>query len=542
MARDDLPPASLKVLFVASECAPFAKTGGLGDVIGALPKALARRGVDVRVVLPLYRGIPWDALEVLDGTLIVPMGRGPAFSRTRLGRLPRSDVPIYFLEHHHYFDRPYLYGSPSASYQDNLERFTFLSRGALELAKAIGFLPDVIHANDWQTALVPVYVNTVEWAKPLHGSATLYTIHNLEHQGAFDGGALFLTGLGRQHYNSRELEHFGTLNLMKGALWHSTLLSTVSPTYAREIQTQALGAGLDGVLRARASELRGILNGIDLHEWNPAADPQIAAPFDAHDLSGKERCKAALQQEAGLPVRPEVPVLGIVSRLVAQKGVDVLAACLDRVLELDVQMVLLGTGTRAAEAFFNRVAASRPDRFRSWTQFDNARAHRVEAGADFFLMPSRFEPCGLSQLYSFRYGTLPIVTATGGLADTVANYDERSGAGTGFVCRDLSPDSLFDTIGWAVWAWYNRRPHVEAMKRRAMALDYSWDHAAAEYERVYLEAYARRRGHPHPRAVVDAVAAKPASKPQPPSRKRRTSASRLRSAARQAAAVVRRKP
>jgi starch synthase len=507
MVRESLSTEPLRVLFVASECVPFAKTGGLADVAGALPKALARRGIDVRVVMPLYRGAPWNDLEILDGVLHVPIARRTARGRVRMGRLPSSDVPVYFLEHHHYFDRPFLYGTPNAAYSDNLERFAFLSRGALELAKALGFIPDMIHANDWQTALVPIYVNTVEWSKPLHGSATLYTIHNMDYQGVFDRGALFLTGLGNEHLNPGELEHFGTLNLMKGALWHSTLISTVSPTYAREIQTAALGAGLDGVLRARAGDLRGILNGVDPDEWNPAADTHLAAPFDAHDLSGKDRCKAALQQEAGLPQRPEVPLLAFVGRLVRQKSVDVLAACLHRVLDLDLQLVLLGTGDHAAEEYFRRIARERPDRFAAWTHFDNGRAHRIEAGADFFLMPSRFEPCGLNQMYSLRYGTLPIVTATGGLADTVANYDEARGTGTGFVCRDLSPGSLFDTIGWAVWTWYNRRPHVDAMRRRAMALDHSWLHAAADYERVYLEAYARRRSHPHARADRRAIAA-----------------------------------
>jgi starch synthase len=433
-----------------------------------------------------------------------------------MGRLPRSRVPVYFLEHNQYFDRPFIYGPPGAAYADNFERFTFLSRGALELTKSLGFAPDVIHANDWQTALVPVYVDTVEWLQPLHGSATLYTIHNLNYQGVFDGGALHLAGLGPEHYNSGEFEHFGTLNLMKAALGRATLLSTVSPTYAREIQTPGFGYGLDGVLRGRAADLRGILNGIDTEEWNPAADPHLAAAYDAADLSGKERNKAALQKEAGLPVRPDVPLFGFVGRLVRQKGTDVLAACLHRVLDLDVQLVLLGTGDRDAEAFFGRVSRERGDRFRAWLHFDNARAHRVEAGADFFLMPSRFEPCGLNQMYSFRYGTLPIVTATGGLADTVVNYDETTSGGTGFVCRDLDPGSLFDTIGWAVSTWYDRRDHVEAMRRRVMALDYSWDHAAGEYERAYLEAYARRRGHPHPR--VANAPDEPA--PRPPSRAR----------------------
>jgi starch synthase len=503
---DGRPAAGLKVLFVASECTPFAKTGGLADVAGALPKALRLRGVDARVVMPLYRGIPWDALDVLDGALSVPIGGGTARGRVRLGHLPRSDAPVYFLEHHHYYDREYLYGSPTEAYADNLERFTFLSRGALQLGKALGWNPDIVHANDWQTALVPVYINTVEWAQPLHAAASLYTIHNLVYQGVTDRGALFLTGLGPEHDNSNEFEHFGTLNLTKAAIAHATLITTVSPTYAREIQTPAHGSGLDGVLRGRAGDLHGIVNGIDPEEWNPATDPHLPARFDANDLRGKAVCKAELQKEAGLPVREDVPLFGLVARLVPQKGTDVLAHAIDRILDLDLQLILLGTGDPEAEAFFAEVADERGDRFCAWLQFNNGRAHRIEAGGDFFLMPSRFEPCGLNQLYSLAYGTLPIVRATGGLADTVRGYDEATGRGTGFSFRDLTPGALFDTVGWAVSTWYDRPQHIESMRREAMAEDFSWQHAAAEYEKLYLLAYERRRRHPFapPRATLAA--------------------------------------
>jgi starch synthase len=489
-------PNPLKVLFVTSECAPFARTGGLGEVSGALPKALRRQGLDVRVIMPLYAGMPWPQFEPLEGVLSVPMWFGRAHARVRLGRLPGSEVPVYFLEHHRYFDRPHLYGPPTDAYPDNLERFAFLSRGALELVKALGWIPDVIHANDWQTALIPVYVDTVEWAQPLHGSATVYAIHNLAYQGVYDGGALFITGLGTEHYNSREFEHFGTTNLTKAALHHSTVLTTVSPTYAREIQTPDYGCGLDGILAERRGDLIGVLNGIDVDEWNPAADPHLSAHFDAGDLAGKARCKAALQEEAGLPVRSEVPVLALIARLVPQKGVDVFAHALDTILGWDVQLIMLGSGDPEAERFFSSRARSHSGRFCAWFPFDDARAHRIQAGADFFVMPSRFEPCGLSQLYAMRYGTLPIVRSTGGLADTVANYDEGTGAGTGFVFHDLRPDSLADTIGWAVSTWHNRPHHVDVMRRRAMSEDHSWHQAAREYTPLYLAAYAHRRGHP----------------------------------------------
>jgi starch synthase len=492
----------MKILFVASECAPFAKTGGLGEVIGALPKALEKLGLDVRVVMPLYAGMPWHQFEPLEGVVSVPMWFGTAHARVRLGRLPGSQVPVYCLEHHRYFDRPHLYGPPPDAYPDNMERFAFLSRGALELTKALGFIPDVIHAHDWQTALVPVYADTVEWAQPLHGSATVYTIHNLAYQGVHDGGAMFITGLGPEHYHSREFEHFRTLNLTKAALYRSTLLTTVSRTYAREIQTPAYGCGLDGVLAERGEHLTGIANGIDVEEWNPATDPHLAAHFDANDLAGKAECKAALQREAGLPVRPKVPLLTLITRLAPQKGVDVVADALDRILAWDVQLVILGSGDPDAERYFASRARAKPDRFCAWFPFDDARAHRIQAGADFFVMPSRFEPCGLGQLYAMRYGTLPIVRATGGLVETVASYDAASGGGTGFVFHDLDPVSLADTIGWAVSTWYNRPAHIEAMRRRAMRDDHSWEQAAREYVQLYLAAYARRRGHAFPGTVA----------------------------------------
>ncbi len=492
------PPAKapLKVLFVASEVAPFRKTGGLADVAGALPRALARRGIDVRVVMPLYQGIRWNELERLEGVVPIPMYYGTTWAGVRMGRLPGADVPVYFIEYNRFFDRPDLYGPAGQSYQDNLERFTLFSRGALELCKVLGWIPDVIHANDWQTALVPVYVNTVEWAKPLHASATLFTIHNLAYQGNWESGAMFITGLGWNHFNSGEFEHFGDMNLMKAAIRHSTLLSTVSPTYAREIQTPSYGFGLDGELAARGRDLRGVLNGIDVETWNSATDPHLPARFDRDDLSGKAVCKAALQREMGLPERPDVPLFGVVGRLTPQKGFDVLAHTLDHILAWNLQMVLLGSGDVEAERFFSSVCARRGDKFRAYIGFQDGLAHRIEAGCDFLLMPSRYEPCGLSQMYSQRYGTLPIVRATGGLVDTVQNYDERAGAGTGFTFYDLYPSAIANTMGWALSTYFDRPAHITAMRRQAMQQDYSWARAAEAYERLYLEAYQRRRGHP----------------------------------------------
>ena len=485
----------LRVLFVVSEMTPFRKTGGLADVAGALPKALAGRGIDVRVVMPLYRGVPWHQLERLDGALRVPMYFGEARAAVRMAHVADGRVPVYFLEHNQYFDRPEIYGPPGESYGDNLERFVFFSRASLELCKALAFQPDVIHTNDWQTALVPVYLNTVEWSRPLHACASLFTIHNMAHQGVFDGGSLFLTGLGSEHYHPGEFEHRGAMNLMKAAIRHSTLLSTVSPTYSQEIQRAEYGFGLDGMLASRGGDLRGILNGIDVDEWNPATDPHLPARYDVADPSGKAACKAALQKEMGLPVRADVPVFGVIARLTSQKGLDVLAHALERVLEWDQQMVLLGSGDAEAELFFRATTRLRGDRFRAHIGFNEGLAHRIEAGSDFLIMPSRFEPCGLNQMYSLRYGTLPIVRATGGLVDTVRQYDEATGEGTGFLFEELSAGSLVNVIGWALSTWCDTPERIETMRNRAMRQDFSWERAAAGYEQLYLEAFARRRGH-----------------------------------------------
>lgn len=485
----------LRVLVVASEGEPFVKTGGLGDVVGALPRALHAAGLDVRVVLPLYSAMPWDGLDRLEGRLRVPMWYGLAEAGVRMGWLGTGQVPVYFLEHRRYFDREYLYGPPGKGYADNLERFAFLSRGALELCSALGWIPDVVHANDWQTGLVPVYLNTVKWGDALHGSACVYTIHNLAYQGVFSPESMFVTGLGPDHYHDHEFEHFGALNVAKAALYHSTLLSTVSPNYAREIRTGTYGCGLDGILASRDRDLVGILNGIDTTEWDPSRDPHLPASFCAEDLSGKAICKAELQREAGLPVRANRPLFTAVGRLNPQKGTDVLVEVLPRLLSLEIQIVLLGTGDPEAERALARLSKTHGDRFRAFLGFDNALAHRIEAAGDFFLMPSRFEPCGLNQMYSLRYGNLPLVRATGGLRDTVANYDASSGAGTGFVFEHLGADSLADTVSWASSAWYDRRDHIDAMRRRGMRQDFSWERSARTYEEFYLRAYRTRRGH-----------------------------------------------
>ncbi|RYE91183.1 MAG: glycogen synthase GlgA [Myxococcales bacterium] len=486
----------LRVLHIASECAPFAKSGGLGDVVGALPAAQRALGIDARVVMPLYRGIKWDALEKLPHTLVVPLGGRTVYGGVRRGRLENSEAPVYFLEHHHYFDRDGFYGDRHGEFGDNLERFAFLSRGAFELCRAEGFVPDVIHAHDWQAALAPVYVNSTMWGTEMHGCATVMTVHNLGYQGQFAPADLPVTGLGFEHLNDRELEHFGALNLLKGGLMHADRISTVSPSYAREIQQPENGAGLDGVIRSQRHRLAGILNGVDTSVWNPATDRYLPARFDMTHIGGKAACKALLQRELGLPERSDVPVFAVIARLTEQKGLDVLLSILPSILAWDIQLVVLGTGDGALERGFTAADRLRGDRIRALLQFNDGLAHRIEAGADFFVMPSRYEPCGMNQMYSMRYGTLPIVHATGGLADTVWNYDERTGDGTGFVLHELSPGSLHDTLAWALATYHQRPEHIGRMRRRAMEQPFDWGRSASLYEGLYRDAYRARRGHP----------------------------------------------
>ncbi len=486
----DLPSA----LFVASECSQFVKAGGLGDVVGALPAALRALGCDARIVLPRYDVIPTGSFERHRKPLGVPLGSGEAWSAVYETRLPGTDVPVYLLDHDALFGRGYLYDPPGSYAADNLVRFAFLCRGALQLSKHLGWIPDVFHVHDWPSALLPVYLNTVERRAPLGRSATVLTIHNLAHQAKFPAADLPATHIPWSEMRPDGLEDLGAVSPLKGGLYHATKLTTVSPRYAQEIRSAPGGAGLDGVIRFRGADLVGILNGIDERVWDPRGDPAIAAHYDARDLSGKAACKRALQREMGLTERDDVPVIGIVSRLSEQKGTDVILAALTRILDLGAQVVLLGSGDRPAEGYLAMRSKQGEGRFRAWIGFSEAVAHRIEAGSDLFLMPSRFEPCGLNQMYSQRYGTLPIVRATGGLDDTVDNYDPSTGEGTGFKLWDLSPESLVATVAWAVETYRARPEHFRAMQRRAMARRFGWDGAARRYGDVYRWAVAARRG------------------------------------------------
>jgi len=495
----------MKILMVSSEVEPFAKSGGLGDAVAALSRALARAGHEVKVVLPRYSIVDKSKLEVGGDPLSVPMGAsgGKAARAEKAGLykayLPGSTAELYFLDHCGYFCREGLYGPKARSdYPDNPERFAFLCRGAFSLCRALSWSPDVLHAHDWQAALAPVFLRHGEAHGEFERTKSVLSIHNLGYQGLYPKDCFPAFGLPWELFYGAGFEFYDKVNILKAGISSASCLTTVSPSYAREIQTPAAGFGLDGLLRFRSADLVGILNGVDFDVWDPETDLRIPARYSTAKMAGKDACKAALQKEFGLPVSPDKPLVGMVGRLTDQKGVVELfgspgGSAYSICADMDVQLAVLGSGDKWCEDEVRALSARVPN-FKAKVGFDDKLAHLVEAGSDFFLMPSRYEPCGLNQMYSLRYGTLPIVHRTGGLADTVENYNQDTGAGTGFTFDDLTPRSIYDTLGWAVWAWYNRREHIVAMRERAMGRRFSWDRSAGEYAKLYECAMAGRCG------------------------------------------------
>jgi starch synthase len=489
----------MRILMVTSECVPLAKAGGLADMVPALGSELIRQGHDVRVVMPRYYSVDRDELKPVPDPLGVPMGPVEAWCGIYQTTIGEEPLPVFLMDHEGLYGRDGIYGSKEEpDFGDNVARFSLLSRGALQLCRRHHWYPDVVHAHDWPSALVPVYLQTVERSGPFAETASVLTVHNLGYQGAYPSDLFPLTGLSWQAYHGSGFESFGRLNLLKAGIHNADVLTTVSPTYAGEIQTPEMGHGLDALLRHRSPDLFGVLNGIDYQVWNPETDPLIAANYSHEDFSGKQENRAALRREFGLGDDPDRPILGMVTRLVDQKGISELCApgggslfsiCAD--LELDV--VILGTGEAWCEAELTSLAQRVPN-LRVELAFDNRLAHLIEAGSDLFLMPSRYEPCGLNQMYSLRYGTLPIVRRTGGLADTVSSYRMETGEGTGFVFDDLAPRAIHDTVGWAVWTWYNRPDHFRAMQIRAMRERFSWTRSAERYAELYQWALDRRSG------------------------------------------------
>jgi starch synthase len=407
-----------------------------------------------------------------------------------------GSVPVFFVGHDGYYNRETLYQTPDGDYPDNAERFAFFSRAVLEMTRALDFLPDIYHCNDWQTGLVPTYLRTsLQGAREFQAAGVLFTVHNLGYQGLFGPEALAMTNLGQELFNPFGIEFYGKVNLLKAGLVFADLITTVSRKYSQEIQTEEFGHGLEGVLRARTKDVHGILNGIDYDEWHPGRDAFIAAKFSPDDLSGKAVCKADLQRAFGLPERPDVPLLAVISRLTPQKGMDLVAEAMDALLDLDTQFVLLGTGDANLHKAFEGAKARHPSRVGLTLGFDVALSHKIEAGADMFLMPSRYEPCGLNQMYSLAYGTVPVVRATGGLDDTIQPFDPGTGEGTGFKFAGTTSRALLEAVVVAV-GLYRQPDPWRRLIRNGMACDFSWDRSAREYEALYQEILARRTGKP----------------------------------------------
>ena len=487
----------MKILMVTAEAVPFAKTGGLADAVSALAIVLNKLGHDVRIVMPRYYKIDRSTLEPLEGPMGVPAGYIEAWTEVYQGTMPGTEgLPVYFIDHEQSFGRDGVYGtSADPDFHDNPYRFSVLCHGAFQLCRKIDWYPDIIHAHDWSAALAPVLLRFIQRNNGFQKTASVFTIHNLGYQGVYGKYNYPATGLDWNFFYAAGFEDWDRINFLKAGLTSADMLTTVSPTYAKEIQTPSSGFRMDALLRHRSQDLVGILNGVDTDVWNPSKDTFIAENYSVKNLEGKAKDKAALQERMGLPVAPDVPLFGIITRLADQKGVAELFAptygsMYKICTEMKVQVVVLGAGERWCEDELRSLESKLPN-FKAYIGYDESLSHQIEAGSDFFIMPSRYEPCGLNQMYSLLYGTLPIVRRTGGLADTVQNYNQETGEGPGFMFDELTPQSVFDTVGWAVYAWYNKKDHILAMQKRAMAQDFSWEASAEGYLEVYKRALSK---------------------------------------------------
>ena len=477
----------MHIAFAASECVPFSKTGGLADVIGALPPALANLGHKVTVFLPRYRQTELDNPRTVIPSITVPFDDRYRFCSVLDGGM-RSGVQFYFINYPPFFDRDGLYGAAIGDYHDNAERFALFSRAVLEAVKILG-TPDVLHCHDWQTALVPILLTTLYDEDPAFAAMPcVFTIHNLGYQGLFPAEILPLLMLPWDLFTMSKLEFYGKVNFLKGAISMADFLTTVSRRYSQEIQTAEYGFGLEGVLRARGNTLAGILNAADYISWNPETDPHIAAHYSASELSGKEKCKADLLRELGLPPDTQSPVVGMVSRFVPQKGFDLIQQVGDRLALEDLVLVVLGSGQSEYEETLRRLSRQFPQKIAVKIAFDDPLAHKIEAGSDIFLMPSHYEPSGLSQIYSMKYGTVPVVRATGGLDDSIEQFDPKTLKGTGFKFREYSSEIMLETLRAATALYRQDRNAWQTLMRNGMAQDYSWTSAAREYVKVYERA------------------------------------------------------
>lgn len=477
----------MHIAFAASECVPFSKTGGLADVIGALPPALANLGHQVTVFLPYYRQTLLDNPQTVIPSITVPFDDRYRFCSVLDGG-KRSGVQFYFIDYPPFFDRDGLYGTSLGDYHDNAERFAMFSRAVLEASKVLG-APDILHCHDWQTALIPILLKTLYDGDPAFATTpSVFTIHNLGYQGIFQPEILPLLMLPWDLFTMSKLEFYGKVNFLKGAISMADFITTVSRKYSQEIQTAEYGFGLEGVLRARGSTIAGILNAVDYVSWNPEKDDLIAAKYSSSDLKGKAACKADLLQQFGLATDTKLPVVGIVSRFVQQKGFDLIQQVADRLAMEDLILVVLGSGQREYEDMFRRLNRQYPQKFAVKIAYDNVLAHKIEAGSDIYLMPSHYEPCGLNQIYSLKYGTVPVVRATGGLDDTVEQFDPRTLKGTGFKFREYSGEAMLEALRAAVVLYRDNLDAWLTLVRNGMAQDYSWANSAREYVKAYERA------------------------------------------------------
>ena len=493
---------------LAAEAYPYAKVGGLGDIVGALPKALAELDANPAIVIPAYKAAQSSAFAARPRSPIlkfdVPMAASMGHAEVFQTRMNNSNVDVYLIGSNKYFDRNGIYDDPDTGegYPDNMERFIFFMKAGLNLLLRLGMPVDVVHCHDFHTALVPGLINLNYRRSPvLSRTGTLFTIHNMAHQGLYTKVALDLAGIDRKHFNSPSpFEYWGKINFMKAAIELADKVNTVSHTYSEEIQADhEFGMGLEGVLRSRKEDISGIVNGIDYDLWNPESDPFIPAHFSIHDLSGKAKCKAGLLEYFGLPrTGSRVPLIGIVSRLADQKGFDLIEESIDEIMAMDLQMVLLGTGQKKYHDLFRQIALRYPEKIGIHLSFNNELAHQIEAGSDMFLMPSKFEPCGLNQLYSFRYGTIPIVRKTGGLADTIVQFGLENS--NGFSFSEYSSKEMVSAIKQAI-SVYSDRTRWQPLMIRAMSQDWSWNKSAGQYMKLYRDIYSKR----HP-GVMESVA------------------------------------
>lgn len=474
----------MKIMFVAAEGAPFAKTGGLGDVIGALPKSLVKKGHEVAVVLPYYDVVANKFGNQAENVLYFYTNVGWRHQYVGVKRIVRDGVTFYFIDNEQYFHRGQVYGE-----WDDGERFAFFQIAALELMEKVNFIPDILHVHDYHTAMIPYLLKEkYHWINAYKGIKTVFTIHNIEFQGQFDSSMLHeLFGVGYERYADGTLRWNDCLNWMKAAVLYADRVTTVSPSYAEEIKTPAFGKGLDQIMRMEAGKLVGIVNGIDTELFNPETDKLIPYHFSANDLTGKKRNKLALQERLGLPVREDVPLIGMVSRLTDQKGFDLVVNELHNILQNDVQIVLLGTGYAAYENAFSWFGQAYPDKVSANITFDLGLAQQIYASSDMFLMPSAFEPCGLSQMMSMRYGTLPIVSEVGGLRDTVQPYNAFDKTGTGFSFGEFSGYWMSKTIEMALEVYYDYPEDWKQLQYNAMTRDFSWDTASEAYVDLYYK-------------------------------------------------------